>query len=84
MPGIFHRQVGGPGPQSARQPHPLSWGLRLQPSSARASDPGPMGIEDPAVIKRILAHLDNRQGAGQHPEHPPRAPPLLAQPGLTE
>ena len=26
-------------------------------------------IEDPAVIKRILVHLDNRQGAGQHPEH---------------
>jgi len=23
-------------------------------------------IEDPAVIKRILAHLDNRQSAGQH------------------
>ena len=43
-----------------------------------------MGIEDPAVIKRILAHLDNRQGAGQHPEHPPRAPPLLALPGLME
>ena len=29
-------------------------------------------IEDPAVIKRILAHLDNRPGAGQHPAHPPR------------
>ena len=28
-------------------------------------------IEDPAVIKPILAHLENRQGAGQHPEHPP-------------
>ena len=41
-------------------------------------------IEDPAVIKRILAHLDNRQGAGQHPEHPPRAPPQLMQPGLLE
>ena len=39
-------------------------------------------IEDPAVIKRILAHLDNRQGAGQHPEHPPRAPPQLVLPGL--
>jgi len=24
-------------------------------------------IEDPAVIKRILAHLDHRQSAGQHP-----------------
>ena len=23
-------------------------------------------IEDPSVIKRILAHLDNRQGMGQH------------------
>ena len=39
-------------------------------------------IEDPAVIKRFLAHLDNRQGAGQHPEHPPRAPPQLVLPGL--
>ena len=39
-------------------------------------------IEDPAVIKRILAHLDNRQGAGQHPEHPPRAPPQRVLPGL--
>ena len=28
-------------------------------------------IEDPAVVKRMLAPLDNRQGAGQHPEHPP-------------
>ena len=41
-------------------------------------------IEDPAVIKRILAHLDNRQGAGQHPEHPPRAPPQLMLPGLLD
>ena len=32
-------------------------------------------IEAPAVIKRMLAPLDNRQGAGQHPEHPPRAVP---------
>ena len=39
-------------------------------------------IEDPAVVKRILAHLDNRQGAGQHPEHPSRAPPQLVLPGL--
>ena len=29
-------------------------------------------IEDPAVIKRILAHLENSQDAGPHPEHPPR------------
>ena len=41
-------------------------------------------IEDPAVIKRILAPLDNRQGARQHPEHPPRAPPQLVLPGLME
>ena len=41
-------------------------------------------IEVPAVIKRMLAHLDNRQGAGHHPEHPPRAPPQLVQPGLME
>ena len=41
-------------------------------------------IEDPAVVKRMLAHLDNRQGAGQHPEHPPRAPPQLVLPGLLE
>ena len=41
-------------------------------------------IEDPAVIKRLLAPLDNRQGAGQHPEHPPRAPPQRALPGLME
>jgi len=41
-------------------------------------------IEDPAVIKRILAHLDNRQGARQHPEHPPRAPPQLVLPGLLD
>ena len=25
-------------------------------------------IEDPAVLKRILAHLDNRPGTGQPPE----------------
>ena len=41
-------------------------------------------IEDPAVIKRILVHLDNRQGVGQHPEHPPRAPPQLVLPGLMD
>ena len=41
-------------------------------------------IEDPAVIKRILAHLDNHQGAGHHPAHPPRAPPQLVAPGLME
>ena len=38
-------------------------------------------IEDPAVVKPILAHLDNRQGAGHHPEHPPRAPSQLMLPG---
>ena len=42
------------------------------------------GIEDPAVIKRILAHLDNRQGVGQHVEHPPWAPLQLMLPGLLE
>ena len=30
-------------------------------------------IEDPAVIKRLLAHLEHCPGTGQHPEHPPRA-----------
>lgn len=43
-----------------------------------------VAIEDPAVIKRILAHLDNRQGAGQYPEHPLRARPQLALPGQME
>ena len=37
-------------------------------------------IEDPALIKRILAHLDTRQGTGQTPW----APPQLALPGLLE
>ena len=41
-------------------------------------------IEEPAVIKRILAHLDHRQSAGQHPEHPTPAPLQLALPGLME
>ena len=41
-------------------------------------------IEDPALIKRILAHLENSQDAGPHPEHPPRAPPQLTLPGLRE
>ena len=41
-------------------------------------------IEDPAVIKRILAHLDNRQGVGQHLEHPPWAPPQLMLRGLLD
>ena len=41
-------------------------------------------IEDPAVIKRILAHLGNRQRAEQHPEHPTRAPPPLTLPGLMD
>ena len=41
-------------------------------------------IEDPAVIKRMLAHLDNRQRAGHHPAHPPRAPPQLVAPGLLD
>ena len=41
-------------------------------------------IEDPAVIKRLLAHLEHCQGTGQHPEHPPRAPPQLTLPGLMD
>ena len=41
-------------------------------------------LEDPAVIKRILAHLDQGPGAAQHPEHPPRAPPQFVLPGLRE
>ena len=39
-------------------------------------------IEDPAVIKRILAHLEHGPGAAQHSEHSPRAPPQLTLPGL--
>ena len=41
-------------------------------------------IEDPAVIKSILAHLDHGPSAGQLPEHPPRAPPQLTLPGLMD
>ena len=41
-------------------------------------------IEDPAEVKRILAHLDHRPGAGQHPERPPRALPQLVLPGLMD
>ena len=37
-------------------------------------------LEDPAVIKRILAHLEQGPGAAQHPEHPPQ----LTLPGLKE
>ena len=39
-------------------------------------------IEDPAVIKRILTHLENSAGVAQHPEHPPRAPPQFELFGL--
>ena len=49
---------------------------------------GPMkviaSLEEPALSKRILAPLDNHSGKGQHPEHPPRAPPQLTLPGLLE
>ena len=38
--------------------------------------------EDPAVIKRFLAPLENGRGVAQHPEHPPRAPPQLTLLGL--
>ena len=41
-------------------------------------------IEEPAVVKRILAHLDSHPGTGQHPEHPPRAPPQFTLPGLMD
>ena len=41
-------------------------------------------LEDPAVIKRILAPLEQDPGAAQHPEHPPRAPPQFVLPGLKE
>ena len=41
-------------------------------------------IEDPAVIKRILAHLEQGPCAAQHPEHPRRAPPQFVLPGLME
>ena len=41
-------------------------------------------IEDPAVITRILAPLEQGPGAAQDPEHPPRAPPQFGLPGLME
>ena len=41
-------------------------------------------IEEPAMIKRILAHLANHPYAEQHPEYPPRAPPQLTLPDLME
>ena len=41
-------------------------------------------IEDPAVIKRILAPLDSHPRSAQHPEYPPRAPPQLTLPGLKD
>ena len=41
-------------------------------------------LEDPAVSKRILAHLENSQDADLPPEHSLRAPPPLTLPGLME
>ena len=41
-------------------------------------------IEDSAVIKRLLVHLEHGQGTRHHPEHPPRASPPLTLPGLME
>ena len=41
-------------------------------------------IEELAVIKRLLAHLENGQAAGRHSEHPPGAPPPLELLGLRE
>ena len=41
-------------------------------------------IEEPAVVKRILAPLDSHPGRAQHPEHPPRAPPQFTLPGLMD
>ena len=42
-------------------------------------------IEDPAVIKQILAHLDRRAEAATSAFRPfARAPPPLALPGLKE
>ena len=53
-----------------------------------ASCGGPMKmiacIEDPAVIKRILAYLASHPSTAQHPGHPPRAPPQFTLPGLTQ
>ena len=71
----------------------MSWAHRLKRVFKRdletcATCGGQMKViaasEDPAVIKRILAHLENGQGTGQHPEHPPRAPPQFVLPGLRE
>ena len=36
-------------------------------------------IEDPAVVKRILDHLEQRPDSNATPTHPARAPPLAAQ-----
>jgi len=36
-------------------------------------------IEDPAVVKRILDHLEQRTDSNITPTHPARAPPLAAQ-----
>ena len=41
-------------------------------------------LEDPAVIKRILAYLEQGRRAAQHPAHPPRAAPQLTLLGLKE
>ncbi len=36
-------------------------------------------IEDPAVIEKILAHIERRNAAGASP-HAPRAPPISSGP----
>ena len=41
-------------------------------------------IEDPTMIKRFTAYLENGDGAEQHPKHQPRAPPQRALPGVME
>ena len=40
-------------------------------------------LEDPAVIKRCLAPLENGRGVAQHPEDPPHAPLQLTLPDLS-
>ena len=69
----------------------LSWAPRLKrvfkiDLETCEAGGGPMKVlaarEDPAVITRSLAPLENCAGAAQHPEHTPRAPPPLTLPGL--
>ena len=77
----------------ANGPASMTWAQRLQrvfkiDIEICATCGGQMkviaSIEEPAVIKRILAPLDSHPGRAQHPEHPPRAPPQFTLPGLMD